>query len=59
MRAWLTPRSHIFRPPLFANLFAFLAGFHGSRIRLNIFADRELTAKRRVRPASRRSVAEY
>jgi hypothetical protein len=42
-RPWLTADRHIFYPPLFANLFAFLARFHDSRIRLNIRASFELT----------------
>jgi hypothetical protein len=46
MPAWLTRETHIFRPPLFANLLPFLAGFHDSKIRLNIFAIRGLTMKR-------------
>jgi hypothetical protein len=40
---WLTAARHIFRPPLFANLFAFLPRFHASKIRLNIFTVRGLT----------------
>jgi hypothetical protein len=43
MRPWLTADRHIFYPPLFADLFAFLARFHDSRIRLNIRASLELT----------------
>jgi hypothetical protein len=45
-----------FRRRIFANLFAFLAEFYDSRIRLNIFATAKLTLKRciprRSRPAS-------
>ena len=48
--AWLTAgmvnaESHIFRPPLFTNLFAFLVEFYDSKIRLNIFARAQLTKK--------------
>jgi hypothetical protein len=39
-------RTSYFRRRVFANLFAFLADFCDSQIRLNIFADRELTSRR-------------
>ena len=38
--------SSYFRRRIFANLLPFQVEFHDSKIRLNIFADRELTVKR-------------
>jgi hypothetical protein len=38
-------RTPNFRRRVFANLFAFWADFCDSKIRLNIFADRELTSR--------------
>ncbi len=54
-RRWLTPDRHIFRPPLFTNLFAFSVEFYDSKIRLNIFAGSELTTKCTLPRAPRRS----
>ena len=56
MRARLTATRDIFRPPLFANFFAFLAKFHASRIPLNIRASLMLTTKRCIRRAGRGSL---
>jgi hypothetical protein len=42
-------RTSYFRRRVFANLFAFLADFCDSKIRLNIFADRELTSPAAIR----------
>jgi hypothetical protein len=45
-------RSRIFRRRIFANFFPFSAGFHVSKIRLNIVAVRKLTKKRASRLAN-------
>ena len=43
-------RSSYFRRRLFVNLFAFWAGLHASRIRLNIIAKAKLTIIRSICP---------
>ena len=52
-RTWLTRGPHIFRPPLFANLLPFLAGFDDSRIPLNMPATCGLTMIRSAVSGSR------
>jgi hypothetical protein len=53
MRTWLTRDLRVPHTSLFAKFLAFRVEFHASRIPLNIFADREFTMKRCVRPPDR------
>jgi hypothetical protein len=45
-QAWLTAARHNFRRRIFVNLFPLLVESHDFKIRLNIFASRELTKTR-------------